>query len=74
MKRPYKEDYFEYRGKTLIMNHGIAENFMDDQSYFIDEIMKYVNHSDNCDLVNAGFLIPKGKRNCICGLDKLLEK
>jgi hypothetical protein len=38
MKRPKEKDYFEYRGKTLIMDHGRAENFMDAQDEYIDFI------------------------------------
>lgn len=47
MNRPQEKDYFEYRGKTLIMDHGSAENFMEAQDDYIDYLEEMISkHKD----------------------------
>lgn len=36
MKRPKEDDYFEFRGKQIIIDYGSAENYIDAQDEYID--------------------------------------
>lgn len=43
MKRPKEKDYFQFRGKNLILSEGACENYMEMQDEYIDHLEKRNN-------------------------------